>query len=166
VRFQWLCIALVLCGCGGSTLPVAPSSRLSTPLAKKPSLPTRPKNTLYRDEVERAKSAGLGHFFEQVELEPRGEIDDNGRMVSFEGFQIVALRPASAWLNFDFAPGDLLTHVNGVSVEHYSTWYNQFESLPKAEQIRVDLIRDGKPKIIIVRIVDRAAAQSPARAPS
>ena len=114
----------------------------------------------------RAKSAGLGHFFEHIELEPRGEIDDNGRMVSFEGFQIVALRPADAWLSFDFAPGDVLTHVNGVSVEHYSTWYNQFEAIPKAEQIRVDLIRDGNPKTIIIHIVDRTAVRSPAPAPS
>jgi type II secretory pathway component PulC len=157
---------LVLYSCGGSISPVAPASIRPTSVAQKPSLPTRPKNTLYRDEVERAKSAGLGHFFEHIELEPRGEIDDNGRMVSFEGFQIVALRPANAWLSFDFAPGDLLTHVNGISVEHYSTWYSQFEALPKAEQIRVDLIRDGKPKTIIVRIVDRTAVPPPARAPS
>jgi len=86
--------------------------------------------------------------------------------VSFEGFQIVALRPANAWLSFDFAPGDILTHINGVSVEHYATWYNQFEALPKAEQIRVDLIRDGKPKTITVRIVDRTAVPSPAPASS
>jgi S1-C subfamily serine protease len=91
-------------------------------------------------------------------------------MISFEGFQIVALRPANDWLTFDFAPGDVLTHINGVSVEHYSTWYNQFEALPKAEQIRVDLLRDGKPKTIIVRIVDRTnpsetppASSSPTR---
>jgi len=145
---------------------VAPQSIRPTPVAQKPSQPARPKNTLYRDEVERAKSAGLGHFFEHIELEPQGEIDDNGRMVSFEGFQIVALRPANAWLSFDFAPGDLLTHLNGISVEHYSTWYNQFEALPKVEQIRVDLIRDGKPKTVIVRIIDRRAVASPAPAAS
>ena len=110
-----------------------------------------------------AKGEGLGRFFERIELEPRGELDDNGRMVSFEGFQIVALRPASAWLGFDFAPGDLLTHINGISVEHYSTWYNQFEALPKAERIRVDLVRDGSPKTVVVRIVDRAVARAPAQ---
>jgi type II secretory pathway component PulC len=120
-----------------------------------PQLPARPKNTLYRDEVDKAKAAGLGHFFERIELEPLGDTDENGRMISFEGFQIVALRPARDWLNFDFAPGDLLTHLNGVSVEHYSTWFNQFEALSKSEQIRVDLVRDGKPKTIIIRIIDR-----------
>lgn len=126
-----------------------------------PTLPQRPKNTLYRDEIENAKRAGLGHFFERIELEPRGDTDQNGRMIAFTGFQIVALRPARDWLAFDFAPGDVLTHINGVSVEHYSTWYNQFELLPKAEQIRVDLIRDGQPKTVVVRIAERNALGTP-----
>ncbi len=130
-----------------------------------PAVPSRPKNILYRDEVESAKRAGLGHFFELVDLEPTGATDGNGRIVSFEGFQIVALRPASEWLAFDFAPGDLLTHVNGVSVEHYSTWYDQFEALSKSDQIRVDVIRDGTPKAVVVRIVDRNRATTQKSSP-
>jgi S1-C subfamily serine protease len=158
VSSRWLVICSVVCACGGKTAPVVtPPSRASVAQSQ-PRLPARPKNTLYRDEIEHAKRAGLGHFFERVELEPRGETDQNGRMISFEGFQIVALRPAHDWLSFDFAPGDVLTHINGVSVEHYSTWYTQFESLPKAEQIRVDLVRDGKPTTIVVHIVERNGA--------
>lgn len=124
-------------------------------VAHAPMAPVRPNNTLYRDEIQNAKRAGLGHFFELIDLEPTGDLDDQGRLNDFQGFRIVSLRPASEWLSFDFAPGDVLTHINGVSVEHYSTWFEQFEALPTADQIRVDLIRDGKPKTVTVRIISR-----------
>ena len=127
--------------------------------AAAPAPAPRPNNTLYRDEVQAAARAGLGHLFELVELEPKGDLDSQGRMTSFNGFQIVTLRPASKWLSFDFAPGDILTHINGVSVEHYSTWIEQFEALAKADEIRVDLIRDGQPKTVTIKITDRAKPQ-------
>ena len=130
------------------------------PTAVVPAPAPRPPNTLYRDEVEQASRLGLGHLFEWVELEPSGDMDSQGRMSSFHGFQIVALRPASKWLSFDFAPGDILTHINGVSVEHYSTWVEQFEALPKTDQIRLDLIRDGQPKAVIVKIAERNNPQA------
>src|SRR5512142_1401058 len=92
---RWLVVGLALYACGGSTPPAAsPRVKPAAHAQQVPQLPVRPKNTLYRDEVEKAKSAGLGHFFERIELEPRGDTDENGRMISFEGFQIVALRPA------------------------------------------------------------------------
>jgi hypothetical protein len=130
-----------------------------------PKAPDRPSNTLYRDEVKNAKRAGLGHIFELIELEPKGDLDSSGRMNTFQGFQIVTLRPAGDWLSFDFAPGDILTHINGVSVEHYSTWFEQFEALSNADQIRVDLIRDGKPKTIVVRILDHPKNNAQALVP-
>lgn len=164
VQSHWLFLTSWLVACGGSPplVAVAPAPKQKIAL-QMPVAPRRPNNTLYRDEVEGAKRAGLGHFFALVDLEPKGELDNQGRMDTFQGFQIVALRPALEWLAFDFAPGDILTHINGVSVEHYSTWFEQFELLPKADQVRVDLIRDGKPNTIVVRIVDRGG--NIARAP-
>ncbi len=146
----------LLVSCGGSSQAVAVKP-LNQPRVVEvaPPAPARPSNTLYRDEVESAKRAGLGHFFELVDLEPKGDVDGQGRLIGFEGFQIITLRPATQWLSFDFAPGDILTHINGVSVEHYSTWFEQFEALPATDQIRVDLIRDGKPKTVVVRIAER-----------
>jgi len=157
VQTRWLLLSFWLVACGASPARVnsAPAQpRLDTQASKGP---TRPRNTLYREEVDAAKRAGLGYVFQLMDLEPKGELDARGRMTDFQGFQIVALRPASEWLAFDFAPGDVLTHINGVSVEHYSTWFEQFEALPKADQIQVDLIRDGKPKTVLVKIASRAA---------
>ena len=158
---RWLILTCLLVACGGSSQPTAvtpaPKARVAEPA---PTAPARPSNTLYRDEVENAKRTGLGHFFELVDLEPKGDIDGQGRLSGFKGFQIVTLRPAAQWLLFDFAPGDILTHINGVSVEHYSTWFEQFEALSTADQLRVDLIRDGNPKTVIVKIVERSKSSA------
>lgn len=163
VRITWLWVACMALACGGShsKAPTHAGAAANANLSV-PKLPERPKNTLYRDEIEAAKREGLGHFFQRLEIEPVGETDADGRLTSFQGFQIVALRPATDWLAFDFAPGDVLTHINGVSVEHYSTWVDQFEALPKAEQIRVDLLRAGEQKTIVVRIAERSPAAAPA----
>jgi hypothetical protein len=172
VQLHWLMLTCLFVGCGGSsqTVAVAPTAKPKL-VEGAPPAQARPSNTLYRDEVESAKHAGLGHFFELVDFEPKGDVDAQGRLSGFQGFQIVTLRPATQWLSFDFAPGDILTHINGVSVEHYSTWFEQFEALSTADQIRVDLIREGKPKTVIVKIADRfksntvgAAPQSAAKA--
>jgi len=162
VQTRWLLFSCFLVACAGSPAPANTAHAQPRPEAQATKGPTRPRNTLYRDEVEAAKRAGLGYVFQLMDLEPNGELDARGRMTDFKGFQIVALRPASEWLAFDFAPGDVLTHINGVSVEHYSTWFEQFEALPKAEQIQIDLIRDGKSKTVLVKIASRAGSAVPA----
>ena len=162
----WLVFAVWLVACGGSTQPAAmrPAPKPQA-TAQAPLPPPRPINTLYRDEIASGRRAGLGYFFELVELEPMGDVDSEGRMTNFQGFRIVALRPASVWLSFDFAPGDLVTHINSVSAGHYSTWLEQFEALSTADQIRVDLIRDGNPKTVVVKIEDRGKGTVQAKPP-
>lgn len=104
VQSRWLFLGAWLVSCGGSAQPfVAPPAK-PMPTAVVPAPAPRPPNTLYRDEVEQASRLGLGHLFEWVELEPSGDMDSQGRMSSFHGFQIVALRPASKWLSFDLRP--------------------------------------------------------------
>jgi len=157
VHTRWLPFLACFVACGGGSRPAATAVATQRKVEAQPPKPTRPQNTLYRDEVETAKRAGLGRVFQLIDLEPKGDLDNRGRMTDFKGFQIVALRPANEWLAFDFAPGDMLTHLNGVSVEHYSTWFEQFEALSTATQIQVDLVRDGKPKTVVVKIVTRGA---------
>jgi hypothetical protein len=162
VPHRWLVLSVGLAACGGSPPPAAKTPPPRRIAAESTLVPSRPRNTLYRDEILLAKRVGLGHVFELMDLEPVGDLDSRGRLADFKGFQIRALRPAREWLAFDFAPGDILTHFNGVSVEHYATWYEQFEALGKADQIRVDLIQDESKKTVIVKIVDRASRTAPA----
>jgi hypothetical protein len=116
---------------------------------------TRPRGTLFRDEVERAIQAGLGYFLQQVDVRAVTRADDSGRRV-FVGFEILSLRPAMDWLMFDFAPGDVVTKVDGVSIEHYDTVIPMFEGLAAKDRFEVSLIRAGEPKTVVVSIVRRA----------
>jgi type II secretory pathway component PulC len=81
---------------------------------------------------------------------------DDANVTQFNGYLIVALRPALDWLPFDFAPGDVVTHINGVSLgQHYNAILPLFESLAQANQIDVTLRRDGEERVIRVRIEAR-----------
>jgi len=151
VRWTVLLVAGLAFGCGGAKAP--PSQAPTT--HQKAAAPARPANTLYRDEVQAALRRGLGHFLQLVDLEPRVETDASG-VQHFLGFEVRALRPAKDWLSFDVAPGDLVTKVNGQSMERYETALSVFESLKDEQVVRVDLVRNGQPKSIEVRIVERA----------
>ncbi len=98
----------------------------------------------------------MGHFLQYLEVEPVTAPLDAGR-VKFVGYRIVALRPASAWLRFSVGPGDVITHVNGASVEHYDYLLPVFEALPTAPELKVELLRDGEPRILTVALVERGA---------
>jgi type II secretory pathway component PulC len=90
-----------------------------------------------------------------VELRALTTSDGSGAP-QFDGYLIVALRPALDWLAFDFVPGDVVTHVNGVSLgQHYSAILPLFESLTQANQLDVRLRRGGEEQVIRVRIEPR-----------
>ena len=165
VRCLILVLALPLMGCSGSVaLPRAADIKI---LGQAPT-PPRPRNVLYRDEVDAAVKAGLGWFLQKIDLRATVRKDDLGRDV-FAGFEIVAMRPAAAWFDFDFAPGDVITRVNGVSVEHYNAMLPVFESLPEANALEIALVRGGAPTVIQVRIEPRSnpsSAPAPASAPA
>lgn len=158
MRWYPLLVFCVLVGCGAEplALPQRPTLRIPGTLPA----PTRPASTLYRDEVVRAVQDGLGHFLQLVALRPVIQQDDVGRRV-FVGFEVVSLRPAMQWLPFDFAPGDILTRLDGVSVEHYDSVIPVFEGLVNKDRFEVSLIRSGQPKTVIVSIVDRQPSQGP-----
>lgn len=148
--------AFVLCiGCGGSTEAAPPAQLIpaSAPISKtEPE--ARPVESLERAEVLAAVDAGLGYFLQRVDVEP--ELHD-GR---FKGFRIVGLYPQGYWAGVDLAPGDVVTQVNGMPIERETQAYAAFESLRSAKELRVSLIRRGRPYELVLPIVesDRAPA--------
>ncbi len=118
------------------------------------SVPTRPQSTLYREEVMAAVQAGLGHFLQRVDVRAVTQPDDSGRRV-FVGFEILSLRPALEWLAFDFAPGDIVTKIDGVSVEHYNSVIPLFDGLVAKDRFEVALVRAGQPKTVVINIRER-----------
>jgi hypothetical protein len=154
VRCLLFALCLSLLGC--STTVSLPRAADITILGMSPEAP-RPKNVLYRDEVDAAVKAGMGRFLQSVELRAVLRKDDVGRDV-FTGFEITGMRPAEAWFSFDFAPGDVLTHVNGAFVEHYNDLIPVFDALPTRDSIEVKLLRNGEPVTVSVRIDSRPVA--------
>jgi type II secretory pathway component PulC len=119
-----------------------------------PPKPERPAGTLFRDELKQAVQAGLGHFLQKLEVRAVTRQNDLGQQV-FAGFQILSLRPAESWLRFDFAPGDVVTRIDGVSVEHYDAVLPMFEGLIAKERFAVQIVRGGEEKTIFISIRER-----------
>jgi len=154
--------AALLVACGSNPPPPKAQKALPPPSAGAAE-PSRAPNTLYRDEVKSAVARGMGHFLQHLEVEPVTAALDAGR-TKFVGYRIVALRPASAWLRFSLGPGDVITHVNGASVEHYDYLLPVFEALPNAPELKVELLRDGEPRVLSIALVEHGRASASAAA--
>lgn len=121
----------------------------------------RPAGTVFRDELAQAAAAGLGHFLRHIEVRAVTRTNDLGQ-AEFVGFEILSLRPAEDWLKFDFAPGDVVTRVDGVSVEHYDSVIPMFEGLARKDRFEVQILRGGEPRTILVNIRSRKSTASAA----
>jgi hypothetical protein len=110
--------------------------------------PPAPPGALFRSDVAATVDLGLGYFLQRVSVEP--EVVD-GR---FRGFRIVELRPMEYWQGVDLKPGDVVTQVNGMSIERDIDAYQAFQSLRTAPALRVTFVRDGAPRELVYSIID------------
>jgi type II secretory pathway component PulC len=101
---------------------------------------------LERAQVNAVVSQGLGRFLQKVDVEPSFA---GGR---FQGFRIVALRPAEFWQGVNLKPGDVVTQVNGLPIERETQAYDAFQSLRAAPELRVDYLRAGEPRVLLYPI--------------
>jgi S1-C subfamily serine protease len=124
----------------------------------------RPRNVLFRDEINDAQNAGLAYFLQKIDLQAQCETNErimrdcsrnDPDQKRFVGFKIVAMRPAMAWLPFDFSPGDIVTQVNGTSIEHYDTAISLFEGLAQANSLDVSVLRGSELVVVKIRIETR-----------
>lgn len=113
-----------------------------------PARPAPPAGTLWRDEVHAIVDAGLGWFLQRVEVEPSLEA---GR---FRGFRVVQLKPPDFWQGVDLKTGDVVLSVNGMPIERETQAYEAFQSLKKADELRVRYLRGGRERDLVYRIVD------------
>jgi S1-C subfamily serine protease len=136
------------CACGGSVDPAEGPEGAAEP---EPAAATekRPKNTLWRDEVDRAVDGGLGRFLQRVEVEAAL---DNGQ---FRGFRIVTLYPPSFWQEVDLKPGDVVTRVNGMPIERETQAYDAFVALKKASRLEVSYLRGAEERKLVYAIQPR-----------
>lgn len=122
------------------------------PEAQKAAKATPPPGSLFRTDVNRAVEDGLGYFLQRVSVDP--EIVAG----KFQGFRIVELRPAEFWEGVDLKPGDVVTRVNGQSIERDIEAYNAFQGLLSAPSLRVSFVRGGSARELVFAIVDAPAS--------
>jgi type II secretory pathway component PulC len=157
----------LLCACGGAPPPVESPT---TPPTKSPA-PTVATvrtsgtdvaaNALRRSRVREVLAAGPGAFLQHLALE------DNPVLVGgkFHGFRIASLRDQAWWGGVDLKPGDVVTSVNGFSIEHPEEALEAFRSLDVSSELRIAYERDGSPRELRYAIVDDAPPRTGANPP-
>ncbi len=103
--------------------------------------------SLRRTQVKAAIGRGLGMFLRNVEVDEWPAMK-NGK---FYGWRVKAINPE--W-TVDVMPGDVVTRVNGMPIEHPEEADAALRSLEKAPTLKVDIERNGQPRTLELPIVD------------
>jgi type II secretory pathway component PulC len=156
-------------GCGGASASMNASS--STPSTSKPA-PAQPAATtaataaagdraLRRTAIRAAVNGGLGLFLQKVVLDDQ-PVMKGGK---FYGFRVTSLTDPGFWSGVDLKPGDVVTRVNGMPIEHPEEALEAFHSLGVASELRVAYDRDGQARELRYPIVDDEQKRADASAP-
>lgn len=152
---MWRCALLILfgivAGCGGAATPARGPMSLAageTTAATRVRAAPAPSSRIARSTLRRVLKSGLGAFLENVVVD--GPVFLNGK---FHGFRIGALK-GKDWQGVDLKAGDVVTRVNGFTVERPETAFEAFQSLEVASELSVDFERDGEPRSLRYVIVD------------
>lgn len=145
-----LALSIASVACGESPPAKAPKATSPDPQAvpttTAAAAPTK-TSSLHRSQVKRTIAKGLGYFLQEVSVDDY-PVMTNGK---FHGFKIKAI--TGEW-GVDLRPGDVVTRVNGMSIEHPEDADAALRSLEKAQALRVDFDRDGKARTLELPIVD------------
>jgi len=158
-----LLVGLVLFGCGGHAPPPlasAPAGRRGASVVGAVAGSDIPATSLRRSAVQEALSEGPGAFLQRVTVDEH-PVYSGGK---FQGFRIATLR-GDTWAGIDLRPGDVVTRVNGFSIEHPEDAAEAFYSLRVASELRVEFERDGEPRELRFAIVDGTPPALPERGP-
>jgi len=125
-----------------------------TPMPKPPKVAdgcnARTDGGVRREAVLRTVDAGLGFWLRGAKIVARK--DGRGR---FSGWIVESLYPGDAcYEGLDIKPGDVVTRINGKTVEREMQAYDVFVALRTAPAIVVDYERDGAARTMRLDIVD------------
>jgi S1-C subfamily serine protease len=104
---------------------------------------------LRRGNVVRAVDRGLGQWLQGVLVTA---VREAGR---FQGWRVEKLYPDDPCFgSVDVRPGDVVTTVNGASLERPEQANDLFQSLRAAPALRIQLVRAGSPRTVTLQISD------------
>lgn len=116
------------------------SGEVDAPIADDP-------DVIDRRAIEELRRFGPSAVMRHVRTEPA--YDDGG----FVGFELVdASSTALRYVEPKLELGDVITHVNLVRLEKPDDYMEAWETLEHADEIRIDVIRDGDQQELIWRI--------------
>jgi len=141
LRFAALLLALPACGGADTLPPAAPQAAPAKPAARPESLPA---GHLARADVDAALQKGPPWVLRRVPIE---EVIRDGK---FFGWRIVAM-PAE-WSGIDLKPGDVVTRVNGMTLEKPDDLFTAWTSLVIASDLKVAYERDGASREMVFHI--------------
>ena len=139
-----------LSACAGHPLePLDKVADAPTPISIAPeqrgnALQARP--VIPRAHLNQVLAEGPGRLLQRVQLIPYRE---NKRFV---GFQITTLFPNEGWSVPGVQIGDVISRVNGLRVDRPEQFMHLFESLATAQQVDLELVRNGAPIRVVFPI--------------
>ncbi len=146
-----LALAFAL-GCGGASADPASTTPPPATAESEPVPAYEPPVTsgsILRAELMPVLDAGLGRFLQGVVTEPRLEDGE------FVGFEIVSLYPDDPrFARLDLQPGDVVTRVNGQSIERPEHAIAVWSGLRVASQLLVEYLHEGEARELRFEIVD------------
>jgi hypothetical protein len=105
---------------------------------------------LRRSAIKRTVDAGLGRWLQTVSIDP---MMARGR---FRGWIIRSLDSSEGcYADVDLHAGDVVTRVNGRSIERPEEALEVWTGLPASAELVVDFVRDGQARTLRFGIVDR-----------
>jgi hypothetical protein len=138
-------------GPGESAIPLPADSSGSRPGAVAPAVcpGLAGENQLRRAALVRAVDQGLGAWLGGVGVTP---VRDKGR---FQGWRVDRLHPDDpCYRDVDLRPGDIVTRVNGSTLERPEHANQIFQGLRSAPRLQVDRVRAGSARTLTYEIVD------------
>lgn len=154
--WRWsLVVAAFIVGCSGAqdqqTTPTEDDGATESPLQPDVESMT---GSLSRQHLVDVLGRSAGDVLRLVELEPEAE---GGRFI---GWRLASL-PSTApdWL--DLHVGDVVTAVNGMSVERPEDAQQIWEILQVASEVRIDLTRSGERHSLRIPVEDSVVEEQP-----
>src|SRR5262245_5761331 len=127
-------VLLALGGCGGAEPPPAAAPQAAAKPAKPPPA-SLPAGHIARADVDAVLAEGPPWVLRRVPIE---EVIREGK---FYGWRVVAMPPE--WSGIDLKPGDVVTRVNGMTLEKPDDLFTAWTSLVIASDLKVAYERDG-----------------------
>jgi hypothetical protein len=164
------CAAILATACGADPAPpaAAPKPRAVTAAPKPASLPP---GHLARADVDSVLARGPAWVFQRVKIE------EVLRENKFIGWRVTEL--PESWKHIDLKTGDVVTRVNGMTLERPEEVYTAWSSLNVASELKVSYERDGAAREVVFTIdgepgrptqtvgqAQGAAAEPPAERPA